>query len=195
MLCHHLAASMCHCFEISGDPAADRGAGKPAHVAMPLAGRQDKPPANDACSWLTSWENEYLSALPCPAQTAHPPLMSIPMLKLGLLHLSCELPSQQSCCDWSPARFNLTEFLSGRHYVGTTIHAPPARKPPARRISFVWRPTYTLTYYGPCTPTYDKPHHHHPKALEFPPLRQLINLWLIRHPLPLLPTNTPRTIS
>lgn len=56
---------------------------------------------------------------------------------------------------------------------------------PSRQGEFPLRgvPTYTLSYMYmlSCTPTYRKPHHHHPKALSsFHLLKQLINLWLVR---------------
>jgi hypothetical protein len=154
MLCHDLAASRCHCFEISGDPASGRqGPGrqpgrlaKAAHVAMPLS-QATRIASSQRCLFLACVMGEgCLSALPRPAQTAHPHIDVHPNVEAEPLAPSFELQPRQLCCDWSSVRINQAKCWNGRHYVGTAGYAPPDQDIPARRIYSAWRPTYTLSY-------------------------------------------------
>lgn len=129
---------------------------------------------------------ECLSALPRPAQTTHPPLMSIPMLNPDLLH------SLASCHHGNFIMIgHLRELLKqsprvvGTMYVGTAVHAPPGQGNP-RRGEFSLRGvpltrlhTMVLVHRHTTSPTTTTQ-----KLSSFHPLKQLINLWLIRHPLP-----------
>lgn len=149
MLCHHLAASRCHCFEISGDPAVDRGQAswrRPAHVAMPLSqATRDSIPLTMPVPGLRGGRG--VSERPATSSTDSTPAIDVhPNVQVEPFAPLCGLQPRHLCCDWSPVRINQAECWSGRHYVGTAGYAPPDQDIPARRISSAWRPTYTPSY-------------------------------------------------
>lgn len=149
MLCHDLAAPRCHCLEISGDPAADRGlpgSREPALVAMPLA----QAPKDSLLLTMPVpglRRRRGVSERPAMPSTDNTPTIDVhPNVQVEPFAPSCELQSRQSRCDWSPARINQAKCWNGRHHVGTAGYAPPDQDIPARRIYSAWRPTYTLSY-------------------------------------------------
>lgn len=172
--------------------AVDRGQAswqRPALVAMPLSqATRDNIPLTMPVPGLR--RGRGVSERPATPSTDSTPAIGVHRnVQVEPFAPSCGLQPRQLCCDWSPARINQAECWSGRHYVGTARCAPPDQDIPARRISSAWRPTYTLarlaTCYGTCTPTYRRPHHHHPRALEFPSIETANKSLAGPHPLPL----------
>lgn len=95
--------------------------------------------------------------------------MSIPMLRSNLWHILATCNHGNHVMIGHLARLDQAKCSSGRHYVGTADMLHLVRTPRQGEFTLRGVPlTRIATCYGTCTPTYREPHHHHPKALEFP---------------------------